>query len=64
MAGNMHQNHHEGVSKCWSAEMFLSVELTVLNFVSKYLSEILETKTVSKCMSITIFVSINIYKHM
>ena len=57
-AGNMHQNRHKGeenVSKCWSAEPFLSVEFTVLIFfVSKCLSEILETKTVSKCMSVTI----------
>ena len=57
-AGNMHQNRHKGeekVSKCWSAEPFLSVEFTVfIFFVSKCLSEILETKTVSKCMSVTI----------
>ena len=61
-AGNMHQNRHKGeenVSKCWSAEPFLSVEFTVfMFFVSKCLSEILETKTVSKCLSGTIHMCI------
>ena len=36
-AGNMHQNRHKGeenVSKCWSAEPFLSVEFTVFIFFS------------------------------
>ena len=52
---DQNRNKGENISKCWSAEPFLSVEFTVfIFFVSKCLSEILETKTVSKCLSGTI----------
>ena len=43
----------KNVSTCWSAEPFLSIKFADLFVVSKCLSEILETKTVSKYLSVT-----------
>ena len=56
-AGNMHQNRHKGEKHfhLLVGRTVSSVEFTVfLFFVSKCLSEILETKTVSKRLSGTI----------